>query len=589
MKKATLILSFVMALCLMVFVGCQGLCLNHVDSDKDGKCDNCGQEIITYSIEITTADATVYEGKTLTLKTSKSPADATVVWTIADQTVATIAQDGTVTGVKAGETTATATIKEGVSATVTVKVKAPEITIEALATDTIYETQTIQLVANVLPEGTAYTWESSNEDVATVSETGLVTALSAGKATLTAKVSDTLTASVTVKVVAPVVNANVNADKFDFSGIYQKDAVVKSNGGQNSYALFNVAAGKYYVATATVKVLAPDANDTWSRVGISHFNGNNAYYGLQLSPGPNYGARKIVTMVITDGNVGWGSVTDRSQVWNQHQLGAINFDEVKLTAVRQGNKYYAYINDLLYYYDEGMEGFDDIDTVPAMNLGSCAAEFSAISASCGEDAVNAFLATADKSAFYGSYDNEKIENGTIKFVNANGTNPKDHAVKSIGAMAMLGANVQGKVEFDLTIDGFGSTDAMPALAVTINRYEGECWQARSLVIAQYKAGWTGWNSNGDLNAGIGDGGREYNVNGETARLEEGQTYHVTFTRLMYGDGQDTMLQIKDSDGNVMLKYAHGWHDGFTGRVVVNFLCRDLNCTITNLAISSQQA
>lgn len=589
MKKITLLLGFVMAICLMAFVGCQGFCSNHVDSDKDGKCDNCGKAIITYSVEISTEDLVVYEGGTLKLSANKTPAEAVITWASGNEKIATVAQDGTVTGIKAGEVTITATVKKGVSSEVTVTVKAPEVSIEALETNYLYVTQTMQLKAKVLPQGAHYTWESSNEEIATVSETGLLTAIKAGEVTLTVALNETLKESVTVTVRDTVINAAVNAENFDFSGIYREDAIVKSNGAQNSYAVFNGVAGKYYVATATAKVTAPDAGDTWSRVGISHFNGTNSYYGLQLSPGPDYGARKTVTMIITDGNVQWGAITDRSQVWHQHQLGAINFDRVKLTAVRQGNKYYAYVNDKLYYYDEGMDGFDDIDTLPVLNLGSCVAEYTAISATYGEDAVNAFLATADKSAFYASFDNQIIEqDGTIKFINANNTNPKDHAVKAIGAMAMLYAGVEGKVEFDLTIDGFGSS-AMPALAVTINRYDQTPAEARSLIIAQNKAGWTGWNSNGNLNEGIGDGGRTYSLNGEETRLEEGKTYHVVFTRLMFTDGQDTKLQIKDAEGNVLLEYAHGWHDGYSGRVVVNFLNRDLNCTITNLSISSQQA
>ena len=153
---------------------------------------------------------------------------------------------------------------------------------------------------------------------------------------------------------------------------------------------------------------------------------------------------------------------------------------------------------------------------------------------------------------------------------------------------VMAANVQSTVEFDLSIDAFGSS-AMPALAVTWNRYDATAWEARSLVIAQYKAGFTGWNSNGNLPDGIGFGGKDYTLGGEAARLEEGATYHVVFTRLMYEDGQDMKFQIKDADGNVLLEDAHNWHDGYTGRVVISFLARDLDCTISNVVIASQNA
>lgn len=453
----------------------------------------------------------------------------------------------------------------------------------------LYITNTLTLTTTSTPADANVSWSSSNEAIATV-ENGVVTAVGAGTATITvsfADVSDTI--EITVK--SPIVNTAINESNFDFSETYQDNAVVKSNGKQNSFVVFNGDAGKYYVASATVKVTNPDEGDTWSRVGISHYNGTNSYYGLQLSPGPSFNARKIVTMIITDGNVQWGTITDRSQVWGQHNLGAINFDEVQLTAVRQGNAFYAYINGELYWADEMMDGFDG-DTLPILNLGSTTAEFSKMSVAYGEEAVSAYLQDADNSKLYASNEKTIINaDGSIKFIGASDSscslNAKDHGAKNIGTQTVLAAGVASTVEFDLTIDSFGSRDALSALAVTINRYDSEASKARSLVIGQYKAGWTGWDSNGDLNVGIGDGGREYS-NGE-ARLEEGQTYHVVFTRLMYSDGQDTQLKITDKDGNVLLEYAHGWHDGYTGRAVVSFLSRDLDCTISNIVISSVQA
>ncbi len=454
----------------------------------------------------------------------------------------------------------------------------------------LYITKTLTLTITSTPKDAAVTYSSSNQEVATVDDCGVVTALKAGTATITvsfANVSDTI--EITVK--NTIVNATTNADNFDFSGVYQDDAVVKSNGKQNSFVVFNGDAGKYYIATATAKLTDPAGDDTWSRVGISHYNGTDSYYGLQLSPGPGFNARKTVTMVITNGNVQWGAVTDRSQVWSQHNLSAIDFENVKLTAVRQGNAFYAYINDQLYYADEFVDGFDG-DTIPVLNLGSVTAEFSNMSVSYGESAVSEYLATADNSKFYASNDKTIIgADGSIKFIGASDSscslNAKDHGAKNIGTQVVLNASVESTVEFDLTIDYVGSRDALPALAVTINRYDSNCNEARSLVIGQYKAGWTGWVVSGDLNAGIGSGGKNYDDG--NARLEEGQTYHVVFTRLMYTDGQDTQLKITDKDGKVLLEDAHGWHDGYTGRAVVSFLSRDLDCTISNIVISSANA
>ncbi len=459
---------------------------------------------------------------------------------------------------------------------------------------TVYETKTYQLTATFAPADATITWTSDDPLVANVSDDGLVTGTGAGTATIRASVTEEIYDEVTATVVAPIIDTAMSAG-FDTEGLYSETPTIKSDdqygNGFNSFAAFNGAAGKYYVATATAAVTNPSNDDTWSRVGISHYvAATNAYYGLQLSAGPSFNARKTVTMIIKDGGVQWGTVTDRSQVWGQHDLGAIDFASVKLTAVRCGSEFYSYINDKLYYVEKGLDGFGDTDTIPVLNVGSCQAEFSAMSVTYREEAATTYLATADAPLFYGSFGNDVIgEDGSIEFKGAADAscnlNAKDHAAKSIGAAAILAAEAEGKVEFDLYIGAFGSRDALPALAVTINRYDGAYAEARSLVIGQYKAGWTGWNSNGNLNDGIGDGGRAYSLNGEETRLEEGKTYHVVFTRLMTENGQDTKLTVTDSDGNVLLEYNHGWQDGYKGRASVSFLCRDLDCKITNIVIS----
>lgn len=387
----------------------------------------------------------------------------------------------------------------------------------------------------------------------------------------------------------PVINTEINSDQFDMSGISAEEPVLKSNGKVNSFAVFGGTASQYYVASATVKITDPDAGDTWSRVGISHYNGTNSYYGFQVSPGPDYNARKVVTMVITDGNVQWGTVTDRSQNWWQNNQGALDYSNLKLTTVRCGNVYYAFLNDQLWYIDHGVEGFDNVDTLPVLNLGSCAAEFTNMSVQYGQSKVEEFLLSADDAKFYAADDKTILgDDGSIQFIGAAdqscALNAKDHAAKAIGTAAVLPANQEGVVEFDLTIGYFGSRDGLPALAVTINRYDEAPAEARSLVIGQYKAGWTGWNSNGNLNEGIGSGGVAYSLNGEETRLEEGQTYHVKFIRVMGEGGQDTRMIITDMEGNVLIDHQHGWADGYKGRVVVRFLCRDVDCTISNLTI-----
>ncbi|MEE1121866.1 MAG: Ig-like domain-containing protein [Prevotella sp.] len=161
------------------------------------------------ALDKTTAELT--EGETLTLTATVTPEDATdktVAWTSSDETVATV-KDGVVTALKAGKVTITAKSGE-VSATCEITVNAKVIPATGITLDKttaeLTEGETLALTATVTPEDATdktVTWTSSDETVATVKD-GVVTALKAGKATITAKageVSATCKITVNAKVI----------------------------------------------------------------------------------------------------------------------------------------------------------------------------------------------------------------------------------------------------------------------------------------------------------------------------------------------------------------------------------------------------
>lgn len=139
---------------------------------------------------------TIVKGATDKLTATLVPADAngTITWSTSDSSVATVSSDGTVTAVKNG--TATVTAKCGdLSAQTKVTVINPlkAITITG-TTHSIKKGQTTQLGLTYDPADTtdsvAATWTSSNTSVATVSKTGLVTALKDGSTTIKATVGN---------------------------------------------------------------------------------------------------------------------------------------------------------------------------------------------------------------------------------------------------------------------------------------------------------------------------------------------------------------------------------------------------------------
>lgn len=70
----------------------------------------------------------------------------------------------------------------------------------------VYEGQTLQLSANKTPESTEVVWASSDTAVATVSENGLVTGVSAGTATISVSVGSEVKDSIEITVRAYTVD-----------------------------------------------------------------------------------------------------------------------------------------------------------------------------------------------------------------------------------------------------------------------------------------------------------------------------------------------------------------------------------------------
>ena len=167
-----------------------------------------------------TTELTIGEEETLTF--TIAPENATyksVKWESDKPEIASVDDDGNVTAIKDGtaEITVTTMDGSGKSATCTVTVKpiyATGITLNQ-KTAVLGVAKTVQLSATVTPSNTTYpsvTWESDDENVATVSDAGLVTTVAPGTATITATTTDgsnlLATCEVTVKDKVTIVNSS---------------------------------------------------------------------------------------------------------------------------------------------------------------------------------------------------------------------------------------------------------------------------------------------------------------------------------------------------------------------------------------------
>ena len=150
-------------------------------------------------ISMTTTDVKLTVGDTYQRQaTTVSP--ATVVYSSSDATVATVDANGVVTGVAAGEATITASVAAvdywtaaSVSYKVIVKpafVAATDIALDQTMKVIKLGGDALTITATTVPSDANYTWESDAAAIATVDETGKVTPVGVGIATITAKSGD---------------------------------------------------------------------------------------------------------------------------------------------------------------------------------------------------------------------------------------------------------------------------------------------------------------------------------------------------------------------------------------------------------------
>ena len=204
-----------------------------------GKCVSVCQitvkkkEIAVSSIELNKTEIGLTIGETITLTATVKPDDATdktVVWSSTNEEIATVDEAGTVSAIKDGDATIIAKAGDKTAeckvAVVSKKVDVSSIEINR-ATTTLKVGEEITLVATVKPDDAtdkSVEWSSSNKEVCSVDNSGKVTAIKEGSATITAKAGEKV-ASCNVSVVSNLIEVtSISLDKTSAT-IYVRDTL----------------------------------------------------------------------------------------------------------------------------------------------------------------------------------------------------------------------------------------------------------------------------------------------------------------------------------------------------------------------------
>lgn len=229
----------------------------------------------TSGVTVTPESVSLNTGQTHQLTATVSPATASnknVTWSTSSGNVATVNSSGLVTAVGNGTAIITArTASGGYTDTCTVTVSTPVTGVSLSSSSlTIDKNGTHQLTATVSPETASnktVSWSTSDPDVVSVSQTGLVTAVGGGTADITVTTEDgSYTAQCKVTVNVPVtgvqldeVSASIGMDSSTTLGytVLPSDASNKSVTWQSS----NTSVAEIDSSTGLITPIAPGGTE----------------------------------------------------------------------------------------------------------------------------------------------------------------------------------------------------------------------------------------------------------------------------------------------------------------------------------------
>lgn len=138
------------------------------------------------SIKLNHENQTLSEGQSLALKATTVPSSLKITWKSSDTSVAKVNSNGSVSAVKQGKATITASIKynnKTISKSCVITVKKPYVSLNK-SSASIYIGDSLTVKASTYPSKQNVKWVTSNSSVAIVSSTGKITGKNGGTCTI---------------------------------------------------------------------------------------------------------------------------------------------------------------------------------------------------------------------------------------------------------------------------------------------------------------------------------------------------------------------------------------------------------------------
>ena len=304
-------------------------------------------------------EAALVKGESLTLTATVMPEAATnknVTWSTSNANVATVS-DGVVSAVASGKATITVKTEEGeYSATCEISVTTPVTGISLDKTEAaLTKGQTLTLTASIAPadaDNKTVTWRSSNTKVASVSEGGVVTALSTGTTTIYAISEDgEYSATCEISVTTPVTGIELDITEVTITEgetvtlaatILPTDADNQGiNWSSSDEAVASVAEGVVTAVAAgeaTITVMTEDGGYTATcvvtvekaivRVTGVTLNMDSLYF--DMGSADEHSQYLVATVLPAD-------ATDKSVTWESSNPTVATVDEGTVTCMTVGN------------------------------------------------------------------------------------------------------------------------------------------------------------------------------------------------------------------------------------------------------------